>query len=538
MRFIILFLITLFFGGTSFAQTDILLNKTWNVLTINNLVQDKHIVYYHKDSTTNYLDFDGVNFTFEEDGTYLKKSPEGNPIAGTWSVDEVNKTALFDSVSYETITLTEEVLTIRTYSLRFLDTQGSLDTIYQYLSLYSGDNVEALSFALSGNIATENATPVEEVLVNIAENTTTTNEIGDYNELLLANENYTIKPSKTDVAANGLTVTDLALIQAHILGLIEFDSPYKRIAADVNNTSSITTMDLVVLQKIILGIDQDFGDVPVWRFIPKAFDFDDPKNPFAESFPDSIQVTDFAEATTNLDFVAIKMGDVNHTASPNLQTATNRNIEQKIVSIQDEKVALGEEVVVTVTGRDLRNILGYQMGLSYKTQALELLEVLPTEGFDFTVKNGLIRALWTAPQGQEMTAANELFQLRFRVLESAWLSDLIGQNDRMFEAYAVDNQFVESPIQLRFETDFQKPLTIKVYPNPTIKQLTIEWEQSLANHPISIQIFNNLGQSIFVQEANAGQQISLDVSSLKTGLYTIELLQNGITGQQKFVKVE
>jgi len=155
MRFIILFLITLFFAGTSFSQTDILLNKTWNVLTINNTVQNKNIVYYHKDSTTNYLDFEGVNFTFEEDGTYLKTNPKGNPITGTWSVDEVNNTAIFDSISYEAITLTEEALTLRTFSLRFLDAQGNLDTIYQYLSLYNADNSQALSFALSGNIAKE-----------------------------------------------------------------------------------------------------------------------------------------------------------------------------------------------------------------------------------------------------------------------------------------------------------------------------------------------------------------------------------------------
>ncbi len=538
MRFIILSLITLFFGGTSFAQTDILLNKTWKVLTINNLVQHKNIVYYHKDSTTNYLDFEGVNFTFKEDGTYLKTSPEGNPIEGTWSIDEVNETALFDSVSYETITLTEEALTLRTFSLRFLDAQGSLDTIYQYLSLYNGDNSAALSFVLSGNIATENAAPVKEVLVNIADNTTTTSETGDYTELLLANQNYTIKPSKTDKAVNGLTVTDLALIQAHILNLIPFDSPYKSIAADVNNSGSITTRDLVDIQKIILGINQDFGDLPVWKFIPKAFDFADPTKPFDQPFPDFIQVANFVEATTNLDFVAIKMGDVNLTATPNLLSATKRNIPQTTVFIQDRKVALGEEVLVTVKGKTLQKMLGYQMGLSYKMEALKLLEVLPQEGFDFTVENGLIRTLWTAPQGRESTVANELFQLRFRVLETAWLSDLISQNERLFEARAVDNQFAESSIQLQFETDYEKTLNVKVYPNPTSKQLMIEWEKPFSNHPINIQVFNNLGQSIFVRDVDAGQQIALDVSALKSGLYTIELLQNGIIGQQKFVKVE
>ena len=51
-------------------------------------------------------------------------------------------------------------------------------------------------------------------------------------------------------------------------------------------------------------------------------------------------------------------------------------------------------------------------------------------------------------------------------------------------------------------------------------------------------MFNNLGQSLFVREADTGKQIALDVSSLETGLYTVELFQNGITEQQKFVKVE
>lgn len=49
------------------------------------------------------------------------------------------------------------------------------------------------------------------------------------------------------------------------------NSPYKMIAADANNSRSITTFDIVTLRKLILGIDTVFTNTDSWRFVPADY---------------------------------------------------------------------------------------------------------------------------------------------------------------------------------------------------------------------------------------------------------------------------
>jgi hypothetical protein len=70
-------------------------------------------------------------------------------------------------------------------------------------------------------------------------------------------------------ANHDVTVLDILLIRRHILGGEELPKPYNWVAADVNNSGTITTLDLIQIQRVILGISDRFGDVPSWRFVPK-----------------------------------------------------------------------------------------------------------------------------------------------------------------------------------------------------------------------------------------------------------------------------
>ncbi|MEZ4933283.1 MAG: hypothetical protein R2788_14325 [Saprospiraceae bacterium] len=87
------------------------------------------------------------------------------------------------------------------------------------------------------------------------------------------------------------------------------DSPYKIIAADANGSGSVTTFDAVVLRKLILGIDSSFPNNTSWRFIDKAFTFNNPNNPFISPFSDTIWVN--SPNVMQANFIGIKTGDLN-----------------------------------------------------------------------------------------------------------------------------------------------------------------------------------------------------------------------------------
>jgi len=92
------------------------------------------------------------------------------------------------------------------------------------------------------------------------------------------------------------------MIQRHILGLAELDSPYKLIAADINNSESITGSDLLALRKMVLGINTEFPNNHSWRAIDAAHEFVDATNPWATEIPEGYDIL-------NLEICGSNVGD-------------------------------------------------------------------------------------------------------------------------------------------------------------------------------------------------------------------------------------
>ena len=128
---------------------------------------------------------------------------------------------------------------------------------------------------------------------------------------------FAVTPLKDTVYLNGVSTNDLVLISKHILGLQALDSPYKIIAADANQDGKVTSFDVVVLRKLILGITNELPNGKSWRFVPADYAFPNPANPFQPAFPERIEVPNTADPAPNFfKFTGVKIGDVNYSADP------------------------------------------------------------------------------------------------------------------------------------------------------------------------------------------------------------------------------
>lgn len=125
---------------------------------------------------------------------------------------------------------------------------------------------------------------------------------------------YQFAPRYNGPANQGLSNLDQIAILKHYLGIQLLDSPYKILAADVDFSQSIGFEDVSILQQIILGRRSAFPSGDSWRFVPEAYDFPDPANPWAENFPVHIEIDNLDFTAVGHNFVAIKLGDVNGTA--------------------------------------------------------------------------------------------------------------------------------------------------------------------------------------------------------------------------------
>ena len=128
---------------------------------------------------------------------------------------------------------------------------------------------------------------------------------------------FTLEFSKDGDDTNGLSTFDLILISQHILGVNPLDSPYLRLAADANNSQSITTLDLIQLQKLILSIDTALPNQDSWRLVPADHQFSDPADPWADPVPAVLEVSNLQSQPVQLsNMIAIKIGDVSGDAIP------------------------------------------------------------------------------------------------------------------------------------------------------------------------------------------------------------------------------
>jgi hypothetical protein len=328
--------------------------------------------------------------------------------------------------------------------------------------------------SIAGRISTEDGLGVANVEVNLSGQATRvrySDEDGRYDfPLLLEGYDYTVYPRKDENFLNGVTTFDLVLISKHILGVQPLSSPYRLIAADVNRSGSITTLDLLLVRRAILGIDKRFPNNTSWRFIPRSFAFPDPENPWKTSFPEIFNINDLFGDESALDFVAVKVGDVNGSAKASSGAIQPRERGESFELHAHDQVALpGESINVDIYALDMRRTDAFQFTLDFDPAALRLADIAYGWVNEEQVHagEGAIAVAWHRAPGASVDEGASLFSLRFTALKTARLSENLRLSSRVTTAAAYDDQGLESGAALRFTPPGANvAITVENYPNP------------------------------------------------------------------------
>ena len=147
----------------------------------------------------------------------------------------------------------------------------------------------------------------------------TTGPTGTFNLSLLLSEvqpGWKMKAVKNGAVLNGVSVFDLVKMQKHILQLELLASPLARLAADVNKSGTINAIDIIALQKIILGKVSNFSDGQTWIVVPADTDFGPPSHNPPVLGETTILLQDILDGIREPNWIAIKKGDANLSADP------------------------------------------------------------------------------------------------------------------------------------------------------------------------------------------------------------------------------
>jgi hypothetical protein len=356
-----------------------------------------------------------------------------------------------------TLTCADAPLAPILVELHAWDEAGNDDFCVTFIEVIDSRNVCPGSatggVSIAGTIATEGNAKLQGATVTLSgssSNSAITTAAGGYSFINLTKDaDFTVTPQLDKNHLNGVSTFDLVLIQKHILGVTPLNSPYKLIAADVNNSKTISTLDLIALRKLILNIDQSFQNNTSWRFVDAAYVFPNQSNPWAAAFPEVVSINDIA-ANTTANFVAIKVGDVNASASVNsAASAEIRSTEDFKLKTQEQNLKSGNEYQVSFAAEDLKNIQGYQFALSLDQSKVELVDiqygVAKAENFGIFKNEGLITTSWNSKY-----EPGALFTLVLRAKADSKLSQSLSLNRSVHpEAYNQNNDNLG--IALNFE---------------------------------------------------------------------------------------
>ena len=337
---------------------------------------------------------------------------------------------------------------------------------------------------------------------------------------------YAIEPYKNDDANNGVSTLDLVMVQRHILGLQELDSPYKLIAADANGNDNLSSSDLLLMRKVILGINTTFNDNTSWRFLPTTYEIEDPTDPFG--FPEQVEFDELYISNNDINFTAIKTGDVNGSATTGFKNETiiETRSGDKSFYVANHSFDKGSEVSIAVNANEVRSMVGMQFTIEYDATMLKYSGIsngkLVMNNYNVKADNGELLISWNATNSVELSPEDELFSMQFTAINEGQIKNAIDMTSNGIQAEYYDESLTVFGLELELENrSNESEASNALYqnsPNPFKGMTSIGFdlkEKGMA----TIAIFDISGKELYniTNEFNKGyNEMTIDVTSLNT----------------------
>jgi len=475
------------------------------------------------------------------------------PVVTDYSINRVGTSAIQNETGL-TVTC-DDLQGLVPIELHAWDRAGNHGYCNSFIQVQDNQNIcdESLigSGILAGKIAKEDLKEVEGVNVELSGVRSVSYQTDVSGEFLFRNlaegYDYTITPKLDRNALNGVSTFDLVLISKHILGSSQLDNPYKLIAADVNRSKTVTTLDLIQLRKVILRIDTEFATNTSWRFVEAGHVFPEPNNPWLTSFPEFKNINNL-EGVEEMEFVAVKIGDVNNSAVANsAQRTTSRTTAGTLEILTDNlELKAGEEYQIPFRA-DLQGISGYQFSMFIDPTKMTILDLeeglTKTEHFGFFPGTGVLTTSFNQDLNRG-TGVETLFSLRVKAKVDGVLSRQIQINSTYTEAeaYNTSDEVLAVVLSLggNLNTSDENQL-MQNQPNPFQSETNIGFYLEKPG-AVELSIKDVNGRLVKSIQANydAGfQQVQLNRTDLpNSGLYFYQLRVDGFVETKQMILIE
>lgn len=358
---------------------------------------------------------------------------------------------------------------------------------------------------------------------------------------------YEIAPDKEGDYLNGVSTLDLILIQRHILGQQFLDSPYKLIAADVDNSKDISAVDLVELRKLILGVYNELPNNASWRFVDQSYTFPDVQNPWLETFPESYPIPELKE-NMFIDFVGVKIGDVNNNAYTSDETQkSSQPVAPMVVYIDNEQFLKGEEAVISFYSKNYEQFAGWQGTLMFDSNRIELIDMnagdvgVDDNNFSLHRRNeGLISFSFNADNIILDKEHLILFELKIRALDNIKPMKEFNITSDITRAESYTKEGKVSDLKLN-QSHVQVFNNVTISPNPWVDEVKVAFDLVRATD-VTVEVFDVSGKLLWVKDDyyNSGRNfVTIEGDEIPTsGVHYVKLKSKEEVSELKMLKIE
>jgi hypothetical protein len=387
---------------------------------------------------------------------------------------------------------------------------------------------------ISGNIVYYDlTTPVPDVTIDLAgdfDGTTVSDGNGAYIFEDIIPGDFTVCPSRGDDDV-GVTVTDIVLIRRHIVWLEIFDSPYKLVAADVNNSGGVTVADVIKMRRYLADLEELPGGN--WAFVDSSFAIDDGN--WADA-PGCLEATLWDMDLTDSSFVGIRMGDVDFSWAQGRRGIVPPKVtDTAVLDLADCYGLPGDTIYMPINVAGFDGVAGLEMHIEYPEDGMRFVEIGSDVVDDPTTngQDGAIHFIWEDIFNVvHLGDGDEVAHVAFEILEGAEDSMLVS----FTAAYVVDEEGLDFAVEssdgyvLQQQTPYDEGGNViprfyrlgQNYPNPFNARTMIDFDLPRSSQ-VTIEIYDMLGRRAEILANDfleAGyHQIIWDAADQPSGIY-------------------
>ncbi|MDX1684041.1 MAG: T9SS type A sorting domain-containing protein [Saprospiraceae bacterium] len=395
--------------------------------------------------------------------------------------------------------------------------------------------------SVSGLVQRHDGMKMEDVEIELAEQLAKkmakTDKEGQYmHDQLERFKDYKLQPRTNDDPLAGITTRDIVVIQRHLLGIEPFSETYQYLGADVDRSGHISTSDLIMIRKLILGRIGQFDHGEEWLFIPSNWKFSNPNDPWSSPWPRSFRISNLTDPE-KVNFTSYKIGDVD--MSYNLDVNRQRENKPLVLNVSQEgsDIVLRSETERWVSGLQLTcDIIDYQGDdLIIKTS----LDNWSNANYRFDRENDQLIISWHSTEAQWI-AADEIFRLSPGSNTDSGSAFSVVLREGAYNEVYNDDLSVSAIHLSNSRNDHNDDLiNITLSPNPFKDILNIEFF-SRDSGPMRLYLNDLLGRQVWSKEYEVREgwnRIVLDQEHIgEAGIYMLRFSTSDLRKEFKIVK--